>query len=327
MRATLILNPAARSGRTGRMADAVLAEARRAGLDPTLRLTERPRHAAHLAAEAANSGAEAVVAVGGDGTVHEVAEGLVRAGVPVPLGVVPMGTGNDFAKMVGAAPGGRVRPWREALASLVGASVRAVDVGWVRWEEATGEGGGEKGEGGKGRAPSSPLSLRSSPFFNAVGMGFDARVAVEAPRFKRLGGTLAYLAAIGAVLRKWEAVHLTARTADGTVLIDGPFFLATAGNGVSSGGGFYLTPEARVDDGLLDVCAVDSISVARILTLIPLVMRGRHTREPEAHFARTTALSLELSAPCAIHVDGEVATRDAVRVEVHVEAGALRVLG
>jgi diacylglycerol kinase (ATP) len=222
---------------------------------------------------------------------------------------VPMGTGNDFAKMVGAAPGGRVRPWREALRALASAPVRAVDVGWVTWDAGT---GGAPGE---------------APFFNAVGVGFDARVAVEAPRFKRLGGTLAYLAAIAAALHAWQAPRVTARTAEGTVLLDGPFFLATAGNGVSSGGGFYLTPDARVDDGLLDVCVVDAISTARILTLIPLVMRGRHTREPEAHFARTTALRLDLSAPCAIHADGEVVARDALAVAVRVQPGALRVLG
>ncbi len=309
MRATFILNPAAQGGRTGRLVDAVRAEAARAGIEADVVQTTHPRHAVALAQAAAEGGAEAVVAVGGDGTVHEVAEGLTRASVAVPLGIVPLGTGNDLAKMVGAAPGGKVRPWAEALRALPAAPVRAVDVGWVRWRETA---GGPEAE---------------APFFNSVGVGFDARVAVEAPRFKKLGGTLAYLAAIVSVLGRWDAPHLTATTDAGDVLLDGPFFLATAGNGVASGGAFFLTPDARIDDGLLDMCLVDALPLRRIVTLIPQVMRGQHTHEPEVHLARTTGLTLAISAPCAIHADGEIVARAARHVQIGLRPGALRVLG
>ena len=111
------------------------------------------------------------------------------------------------------------------------------------------------------------------------------------------------------------------------LLYRGPFFLAAVSNGVSVGGGFRLTPEARVDDGLLDVCLVAGpLSLARILVLLPKAIRGRHLNEPEVTMDRVDALALRLSAGVPIHVDGEVLTRSAVEVEIGVRPGAFRML-
>ncbi len=196
MRVALVLNPAARSGRTGALAEAVLAAAQSAGLDATLYPTARPRDAVRIAHLLATSGdVDAVVAVGGDGTVHEVAEGLLDAvadgAPPVPFGVVPLGTGNDYVKILRAP-----RRWQEAIAALATATPRPLDAIALRWRT---EAGG-------------PWHTASCA--NTLGVGLDARVAAEAPRFKRLGGVVGYLVAVWAALRGWQSPHARVALSD-----------------------------------------------------------------------------------------------------------------
>ena len=320
MRYAFVLNPAARGGRArhaaGRLADLLRTHA----LDATLDVTAAPGDARRLAAERGRH-ADAVVAVGGDGTVHEVASGLVGSGSAAALGLLPLGTGNDFAKMVRMPRG-----LDAAFAALLAARVAPADYGTVRWREAgRGAAGGHAAPGARGDGAGEDAAEHEAPFFNAVGIGFDARVAAEAPRFKRVGGTAAYLAAALSVLRAWRAPHARV-VLDGRMLLDGPLLLATAANGVSSGGGFYLTPDARIDDGLLDVCVICDVPVRRVLTLLPLALAGRHARARPVAMARGAALTLDATAPVAIHADGEVLTRAAVYVTARVMPGALRVL-
>jgi YegS/Rv2252/BmrU family lipid kinase len=245
------------------------------------------------------------VAVGGDGTVHEVARGLIEQGGRVPLGVIPMGTGNDFVKAIGM-PGAP----DAAVAALQRALPRAVDHGWVRWDEQG--------------------TMQEQAFVNAVGIGFDARVAHEASTFKRLPGMTAYLAAVFRTLRKWTSppARVTAETPAGEAvcLYDGPLLLTTVGNGVSSGGAFYLTPQASIRDGVLDACIVAHASPWRIVQVLPRALRGRHTAEPEVHMATVRRLRLQAEAPLPLHADGEGLSRGTRTLEVRIAEGGLRVL-
>ncbi len=260
--------------------------------------TEGPRHAADLSRRLAAE-VDAVVAVGGDGTVHEVAEGLVAAGGGAALGVVAVGTGNDFVKMLGLPAG------LGALAALEAARVQRVDYGLVRWME-----GGAWHEGF---------------FCNGLGMGFDARVAALAPRYKRLPGAAAYVCAALDTLVRWQS-PAARLVADGAVLLDAPFLLAAVGNGTTAGGGFILTPQAAIADGRLDLCAIRAASRLRILQLLPAALRARHVEAPEVSLHLFTTLALETDAPIALHADGEVIAQETQRVEVAVRAAGLPVL-
>jgi YegS/Rv2252/BmrU family lipid kinase len=243
--------------------------------------------------------------VGGDGTVHEVARGLIAQGGTVPMGVIPMGTGNDFVKTIGM-PGSPAA----AVAALRQAQPQAVDHGWVRWEDRG-------------------VSYEQA-FVNAVGIGFDARVAHEAQAFKRLPGVTAYLAAVFRTLRHWTSppARVTVETAadDDVCFYDGPLLLATVGNGVSSGGTFYLTPDASIQDGVLDACVVAHASPWRIVQVLPRALRGRHTDEPEVHMAPVRRLRLHAEAPLPLHADGEVLSTGTHTLDVRVAPGRLRVL-
>jgi len=295
----VIFNPAARSGRAARHREAVEQVLATRDLDVEVQESERSAHAVEMAERAA-SRAGAVAAAGGDGTVQEVARGLLRAREEAALGVLPLGTGNDFAKAAGIPTN-----WRDAARALASSETAMLDVGRVRWR------GDERGE---------------RCFVNAVGVGFDAQVARAARSATRLRGTAAYLAGVLRTLRRWEGPEATVRAGKrGAVLHDGPLFLVTLGNGICSGGGFYLTPTASPDDGALDLCLIEDLSVARVGQIIPLVFRGRHAPEPEVTMHRVRSARIESEAGLPIHADGEVLAERARCIEVETLPGRLPV--
>jgi YegS/Rv2252/BmrU family lipid kinase len=308
----VILNPTAGNRRAGRARLQLQQALEASGVAFEIFTTERPNHASTLARRAA-ARFDAVLAGGGDGTVQEVATGLLDAG-ETPLGILPLGTGNDFAKLLGVPK----RP-ADAIPALLDAEVIPVDAGAVQWRDAT-----------------APQRVHEAIFINAVGVGFDALVAAEVDRLKLFRGISGYVAGVWKALRLWEQPEAEVRRAfvpagveedEEAPLYQGPFFLAAVSNGVSVGGGFRLTPNARIDDGLLDLCLVEGpLSFARIVTLLPKAVAGRHLGEPEVTVERVERLALRLSAGVPIHVDGEVLTRSAVDVEVEVRPGAFRML-
>ncbi len=304
MRITAILNPAARNGTAGRRRAKLEAAFRAAGLPVRWAMTEGPGHGAALARAAAQT-SDAVIAVGGDGTVHEVGRGLIEGGGSAALGVVPFGTGNDFARAL-RMPGSA----RAAIRALAHAEIVAVDYGRVRWREES--------------------DVREEVFVNAMGLGFDARAADEGARTKRLPGLSAYLLAVFRALRRRvePGARLFVGTPEhpGAPLFDGKLLFVTAGNGFSSGGGFRLTPRASLTDGLLEVLVVEAAPTRRILSILPFALWGRHLGFREAHAHRVPAFFAELAVGVPLHADGEVLSRAARRIAVEVAPGGLRVL-
>ena len=301
---TFIVNPLAGGGLFKRGSKALLAALPESGLRYEVATTERRGHAAELARRAAQRG-DVVVAVGGDGTVHEVVSGLVKSGEEARLAVIPVGTGNDFAKMLDIP-----RDVKSALAALMQGKPTRIDYGVVRWEGT--DGGGE------------------ATFINVAGTGIDARVAEAAAGFKLLTGTPRYLAAVIQTLRSWSAPHMTVRTCrngEMTQVQSTEHLLVIVGNGKCAAGGFFLTPDARIEDGQLDVCAIRSASLGRILALIPGVIRGgRHIHEPEVTVEQTAKIVVQSAESLPIQADGEVLTARARKVTFEVVPGGLTVM-
>lgn len=296
-RIVFIENPAAGKGREGRSRQQIRAEVERAGLFGTWLATEGPDHGVALTEESARGGATTVVAVGGDGTVNEVVGGLMRVpkeARPV-LGVLPAGTGCDYARLLGH------RRWDipGAAAVLRDQAVRTMDAGEVN-----------------GRF-----------FANGVGLGFDGAVAADAAKLRLIRGFAAYLTAVFRVLRTWENFRLIAEV-DGETL-DGPAILAAVTIGPASGGGFYLTPDARPDDGLFDFCRLGDFRKLEAVRHLPKALNGSHVRLAKTAMRRGRSVTLRSDRPLIAHVDGNVISGVAHEEPLvfRMHEGALRVVG
>lgn len=279
-----ILNPAAGGGRALRLEPSIEAFLRERGLAARITRTEAPGHAADLAAEAAAAGASTLVAVGGDGTVHEVVNGLLGGDVGrspalgqprerLPeLAVVPAGTGNDFARTLGIP-----RAADRALPVLADGRSRRVDVGRV------------------GRRY----------FVNIAGVGFDAEVAADVNRRpKRLPGFLPYVLGVFRILARYQPTPVRFRL-DG-VAHAGPILLLAVGNARFYGGGMMLCPDASVDDGVFDVCVGGDVGKLETLRLLVKVFKGAHVGHPRVTMYRARTVEVESATPLYVHADGEV---------------------
>lgn len=322
----IIANPSSGGGK-GRRAVARLGSAlEMAGIPAPVLLTSGPGHAEALAREAALAGAERLLVVGGDGTIHEVANGLLgldgAEGRALPaLAVLPVGTGNDFHRMVlggGGGVEGTLRLLREGRP-------RAFDVGVVRWPE------GER------------------YFVNLLGVGVDAEVLRRRAGFRRLRGLLQYLAALGVALVRYRCLRLVieARGRENPggnpgpgpqeggapgggegLRFDAELLLAAVTVGPSVGGGFFLSPEASPDDGALDLFAVERLGLLRIMRYLPRALRSQLGGEPEVHRGLVTSVTFRApdGVPFDFELDGElIATRTAT-LEIGIRPACLPVL-
>ena len=291
-----IVNPASGMGKTGRQLDKLREQA--TGLDAEWLVTESPGHATGLAASA--GGYEVVVAVGGDGTVHEVVNGLMQllaAGRPA-LAVIPSGTGNDFVFGSNAPPTGK-----RALAALRDGGRKRIDLAHLR---------------GAGR---------DEYICNTAGIGFDATVNVQS-RYVLLRDfpkylvatlwTILYYFAAPRMLLRWNGDRVAHRV-----------MMLVVGNGPREGGGFLTTPGSRMDDGILDILVAGEVSRLNMLLLLPQVLAGTHLGNPAIQLVSTTRLALACESDLCIQADGEFycLPGDGVRrLDVQVVPGALELV-
>lgn len=292
--ALIILNPAAGRWRARRFAARMLRAARVLKWDVDLRLTRHAGDEVSLAAAARSEAWPLVIAAGGDGTVHGVANGLLADGdTDIVLGHVPIGNGNDFAHTIGL-PGGA--PER-TLTMLQHGVVRRIDIG-----HALGE-----------------------LFVNGLGVGFSAEVVRRLLRFKHLRGFPLYLAAAFRTFTTFDPPELEVCADEHTER--GPMMMVEVTNGPTAGGGFRLTPDAVPSDGVFDVCLIRQVGLSKFLRSLPSVVRGTHGRLPDVTIFRTALLRIASGAHAmTLHMDGELRQNVAGPVEIRLEAQRLQVL-
>ncbi|UCG86874.1 MAG: diacylglycerol kinase family lipid kinase [Gemmatimonadota bacterium] len=294
-RALFILNPQAGRGRARRLFRSLPGTARNLGWDVEIRQTERAGDEVGLAAEGQQQGWPVLIAVGGDGTVHGVANGLLRDGpTDTVLAHVPIGTGNDFAKMVGLDRAGH--PERNLKLVLQG-YVSRLDVGCALDEY----------------------------FVNGLGIGFGAEVARNLQDFKRLRGFPLYLASVYRTFFSFEAPRLDVRSEEHSET--GVILMTEIAIGKTAGGGFKLTPAADPRDGLLDVCLIRDVGVLTFLRYIPRVLRGTHTSLAPVTVFQTR--QVEVTSPPGsrvVHLDGEVRRPEKITIVARIEPAALPTL-
>jgi YegS/Rv2252/BmrU family lipid kinase len=277
-RVKVIFNPYADGGRAWAIASSLQATIEKhGGADWTA--TEHPTHATDLAEAAAKEGYEVVAALGGDGTVHEVVNGLMRnpADERPKLAIIPLGSGNDFCANVGV-----LKPPEDAMRQAFSGGTKSVDVALVRDETG-----------------------REEYWDNVLGIGFDAATVINSLSITRLRGFAMYFLA---VMRTIFNDHVAPRMRieiDDQVIEDELLLLALC-NGAREGGGFMIAPDATPDDGVLDFTMVEYVSRLMMLRLVPEFMNGTHGRFKQVRMGKFRRLHLVADQPLVIHTDGEI---------------------
>ena len=292
----LIINPAAARGKARKLFPSIFALLENHAIAFEHYLTEGPRHATEIV-RAINGIATTVIAVGGDGTVNEVINGIDFQ--KSTFGVIPAGTGDDFARILG------IKTPAQAVQALTRRKIKTIDSAQVEFTDENGD-------------------SFTHQFVNTMGIGFDAVVAHRVRQSGRGNGILPYLAAVFQTLNNYSAVPARIRF-DGNE-ISQKIFLATIGNGTTSGGGFILSPCAILDDGLLDLCLVRDIKKRRVFMVLPKTFKGNHLSAPEVLYAQAERFEIELDQPLPVHADGEVITTQARKIAVKIHARSLNVI-
>jgi YegS/Rv2252/BmrU family lipid kinase len=293
-RALVVVNPAAGGGRTRRGWPRVRDALARAGLDFDWVATAAAGDGTRLAREGVRSGYRLVVAVGGDGTVNEVVNGVTGGdGAPLAVaGAVLTGRGRDACRNFGVPS--RVP---DAAAALVSGVDATFDLGLVTWADG-----------------------RRRYFLGAAGAGFDAAVAARAQSVAARG-TLPYLLAVLATIH-------ASRPSPARIGVDDappwqtPLTAAVVANAPYFGGGMKIAPQAETSDGLLDLIVLGGLGRLEMLRWLPTIYYGGHLANPRVSARRATAVAIEAPAPLPTQVDGEVDGRTPVTVTV--ARGALR---
>lgn len=274
-----------RSGRAARALPQVAAFASAHGADVVL--TERARHAGELAQRALDDGCTLIVAVGGDGTLNETAGALVGTGAT--FGLIPCGSGDGLGrhlKIHGPVP--------QALAVLEHGRPRAIDTGVAD----------------------------GHPFFTVAGLGFEAEIARRFNTLQRRG-FLRYVTTIANTFRTWKPERFVITYPDGKDEVLA-FTLAVA-NADQYGNQARVAPAARVDDGLLDLCAIPPVNGWNALPMLRRLFDGTMGHTPGAVLRRATRFQVERPGPGLLHTDGEVHAADAT-ISFAIKPGSLRVM-
>lgn len=292
----LFLNPTAGRGRAGRRVSRIMELLEDAGVPTNLCASRAVGDLEQKVYERVSSGTRKILVAGGDGSVHEAVNGIMRADGGAGLGVIPSGTGNDFAK-ASSIP----LDWDHAARLLANrlakdSTPRRIDVG----------------------------RLNERYFANGAGIGFDAKVTHIARSMHWPIGDLVYLLAIFRGMIDGITTPNVTISAD-NVLWRGPLTLANISNGPWVGGMFHIAPMAKNNDGQLDLLIAGPVSRMRILRLLPNLMRGQHMDEPEITHVSLRRLQIEAAEPVPSHLDGEVQEL-ATSFDIEILPGALDLL-
>ncbi len=299
----VILNPAAGHGNGARLLVPIQEALTRNGLDSDLVCTEYRGHAIALAGQAVQDGVQLVVAAGGDGTLNEVVNGLMRSGPTAEhrpiLGVLCAGRGNDFSGSVGIPEDIDL-----ACQLLALGRSRLLDVGRVS--------GGIYPEG--------------RYFINCVGVGFDAVATIEVAKLPRWGGFLSFLVAIFKTIFLYNHAPMATIEYGDQTLMQRSLMISMM-NGRRLGGGFIMAPDSKPDDGLLDLCIAEQMSSLQVIRLVPHFMRGTQASQRTIKTGKTAAIKIvALDGPLPAQTDGEIISTDGTSLSVELAPRQLRVI-
>lgn len=289
----IILNPYAGRWRAKTYIERLKSTFDQANVTYDLTVTQKPGEAIAIARGAAEAGIKKIVAVGGDGTIGEVVNGLIEAAgddQAGDLGIIPLGTANDLADMLHLP-----RDLAAACQKIIAGKTKVIDVGLVN-----------------GRY-----------FSNNSALGLEPVVTVGSEKITWVDGSIRYiLAALQGIVQKpgWQAKMEWDRGS-----YEGPISLISVGNSPRTGGAFWMTPNAELDDGKLDVVFAPTLSRLQLLRLLPMTFQGKHIHHKAVTSLRVTHLKVTMEAT-PVQADGEVIDHQATKIDYTILPQKLRVI-
>ena len=309
----VILNPISGHGNGEKTWKQIETALREGGLAFDLARTTARRAAVKIAEDAQRGGYETLISVGGDGTMNEIVNGMIRASNGEPtgtLGIISVGSGNDFVKsfapQLGVVPTGKYADWRPGVARVLAGKTRVVDIGRIVADHPA------------------PHFDATHYFANSFDTGFGANAAMHAHDFRFLQGMPMYLAAVLKTLVRYSVPRVKMEVDDAH--FEQLSTMIAVANGRCIGGGFWVAPDARNDDGLFDVMIAEGLGRIGILSLLPKVMQGTHIYDPRVKYVKSARVVIESLDPLVVESDGEIPFIGARRAEIALLPKRLRVL-
>ncbi|MFA7290079.1 MAG: YegS/Rv2252/BmrU family lipid kinase [Melioribacteraceae bacterium] len=298
----LFINPKARNSTSIKELQLISNLLKENNLDHSIETSMYLGHAKELLSDLKYQGYNFLI-IGGDGTLNNFIQNwqLIENRI---LGIIPVGSGNDFAKNLGYSKNLK-KDLVQLLTSIIEESITHVNTGEIElWEQGT-------------------ESSRVFQFINSVGIGFDAKVAYLNNTQKVLPGIFNYILSVLKAVKSLTPFKTS-------VVIDSLKFetnavLITCGNGKTSGGGFYLTPNAKIEDDLLDFTIIKPISKLRLLKELPKALINTLYKVPEVSFHTGTKIELYLDSPVYVHADGEILSEKCIKILVKLNKRKIKV--
>ena len=300
-RVVFLVNPASSNGSTGKRWPELAHRAAKLGLHGETVFSERPGHLIELAEQAARGGAELVVAVGGDGTLNETVNGVLRAGATAEVATIPLGTGMDFVRTYEIP-----NRFEDAVRVALSGATRTIDVGRVSYRTWDGH--------------------DAERYVANVGsVGMSAAVAQRANGMsKALGGTATFFYALVRVFLEWENTLVRVELANGEQR-EARMHDVIVANGRWHGGAMLLAPEAQPDDGLFDVVLIGDINKRDFVTTAPKIYKGTYLAHPKIELLKASAVTVDGPEQLPIELDGEQVGTPPARFEIVPAALRVRV--
>jgi diacylglycerol kinase (ATP) len=269
-----IVNPTAGNGFAGTIVPEIKRMILKHDIDGEIVLTERPGHASVLSRQYFENGFSRIIGVGGDGTLNEIARPLASE-KDVVIGIIPAGTGNDFIQILGFPGRFGEGEWDIFFRE----NIIPIDAG----------------------------SVNGKIFLNGMGLGFDAQVAAEnytEPGKVKKGGAYKYIWHIIKTLLFYKEKRMVVTL--GQAKSETDCFINTISIGRRFAGGFFLTPQAIANDGLLDVCSIKRLNLLQRFKILLKVPKGKHITDKKVNYYQTTVLDLKFQNEVPFHIDGEL---------------------
>jgi YegS/Rv2252/BmrU family lipid kinase len=293
----IILNPIAGRGRATYIEKPLVEYLLQRKINFRLEKTKGPRHATELSTRMCKE-LDIIVAVGGDGTVNEVAEGMLES--TASLAILPIGSGNDFNKIVGIP-----KKLNLAIETIISGKKKSIDLGKVIIKNYSG-------------------TTQIKHFINTLGIGIDAQIAKETQRIKYLRGLPLYIIAAIKALSIYSPNEYTIIDND-TTRKEKAYFIC-AGNGVYEGGGFKMLPDANPSDSILNICLIRKMSIWNAFHLVPKIITGIHGNHKMISMWNSKTLNITSEKPFILHGDGEIFEEKAINVEIDLIPKAITLI-